>query len=57
MPALHTIRETLVRQAREQGVSLIVMGSYKHSRTREILFGGTTRYVIQHAGCVVLMAN
>ena len=57
VPILHTIRETLVRQAREQGVSLIVMGSYKHSRTREILFGGTTRYVIQHAGCAVLMAN
>lgn len=57
VPALHTIRETLVRQARELGVSLIIMGSYKHSRTREILFGGTTRYVIQHAGCAVLMAN
>ena len=57
VPALHTIRETLVQQARAWGVSLIVMGSYKHSRTREILLGGTTRHVIQHAGCAVLMAN
>ena len=57
VPVLHTVRETLVRQARELGASLIVMGSYKHSRTREILLGGTTRHVIQHAGCAVLMAN
>jgi nucleotide-binding universal stress UspA family protein len=57
VPALHTIRETLVQQAQALGVSLIVMGAYKHSRTREILLGGTTRHVIQHAGCAVLMAD
>jgi nucleotide-binding universal stress UspA family protein len=47
----------LVQQARGLGMSLIVIGSYKHSRTREISFGGTTRHVIQHAGCAILMAN
>ncbi len=57
VPALQTVRETLVQQARELGASLIIMGAYKHSRTREILLGGTTRYVIQHAGCAVLMAS
>lgn len=57
VPALYTIRETLVQQAWALGASLIVMGAYKHSRTREILLGGTTRHVIQHAGCAVLMAS
>ena len=57
VPALHTVRHTLVQQAQELGASLIIMGAYKHSRTREILLGGTTRYVIQHAGCAVLMVN
>lgn len=56
-PAIRTVRETLVQQARELETSLIVMGACKHSRAREILLGGTTRYVIQHAGCAVLMLN
>ena len=56
-PAFRTVRETLVQQARELEASLNVMGAYKHSRAREILLGGTTRYVIQHAGCAVLMVN
>ena len=57
VPALHTVRETLVQQARKLEASLIVMGAYEHSRAQEILLGGTTRYVIQHAGCAVLMVD
>lgn len=57
VPALHTVRKTLVQQARKLEASMIIMGAYKHSRSREILLGGTTRYVIQHAGCAVLMVN
>ncbi len=57
VPVLRTVRETLVQQARELEASLIIMGAYKHNRTREILLGGTTRYVIQHAGCAVLMTH
>ena len=56
-PAFRTVRETLVRQARELDASLIVMGAYKHSRARQILLGGMTRHVIRHAGCAVLMVN
>ena len=56
-PAFRTVRETLVRQARELEASLIIMGADKHSRAREILLGGMTRHVIQHAGCAVLMVN
>ena len=57
VPVLHTVRETLVQQARELEATLIVMGAYEHSRAQEILLGGTTRYVIQHAGCAVLMVD
>lgn len=56
-PAFRTVRETLVREVRKLGASLIVMGAYKHSRAREILLGGTTRHLIQHAGCAALMVN
>ena len=56
-PVLHTVRRTLVQQATELSASLIIMGAYNHSRSREILLGGATRYVIQHAGCAVLMVD
>ena len=56
-PAVRTVRQTLVQKALELGVSLIVMGAYEHSRAREILLGGTTQYVIQHAHCPVLMTS
>ena len=56
-PALHSARETLVQTAHEIDASLIVMGAYKHSRAQEILLGGTTRHVVEHARCAVLMAH
>ena len=55
--AFRTVRETLVRKSQELGVSLIIMGAYKHSRTHELLLGGTTRYVLKQAGCAVLMVS
>ena len=36
---------------------LIVMGGYGHSRTREVLFGGATRGVLQSMTVPVLMSH
>ena len=36
---------------------LLVMGGYGHSRIREMILGGVTRYVLTHAGLPVLMAH
>ena len=55
--ALHTIGHTILKEAESWEASLIIMGAYEHSRGREIMFGGTTRYVIAHAKCPVLMAR
>lgn len=41
----------------ESGADLIVMGCYGHSRFREILLGGVTRSMLQHAPVPVLMAH
>lgn len=57
VPTVHTLRHALVEKAQEVKASLIIMGAYKHSRSREMLLGGTTRYVIHHAGCAVLMVD
>ena len=53
----HTVGHTLLAEAAAWNASLIIMGAYDHSRGREIVFGGTTRFVIGHAGCPVLTAK
>jgi nucleotide-binding universal stress UspA family protein len=42
----HTVEEALDRAAEALGADLVVMGAYGHSRVRETLFGGVTRYAI-----------
>jgi nucleotide-binding universal stress UspA family protein len=42
--------------AREMEAGLIVMGAYGHSRLTEMLFGSTTREVLENAQCPVLLA-
>jgi len=37
--------------------SLLVMGAYQHSRTREYVFGGMTRRVLHGATIPVLLAH
>ncbi|MGF1640108.1 MAG: universal stress protein [Rhodospirillales bacterium] len=39
------------------GVDLLVMGAYTHSRWRELILGGTTRHVLEHASMSLLMAH
>jgi len=33
------------------------MGGYGHSRVREMLFGGTTRHILDHTNAPVLLAH
>lgn len=47
----------LLRLTADSGAHLLVMGGYSHSRTREWIFGGTTRRVLQHMQVPVLMAH
>jgi nucleotide-binding universal stress UspA family protein len=49
--------EILLDQARELGSDMLVMGAYTHSRLRQIIFGGTTRYVMENADIPVLLAH
>jgi nucleotide-binding universal stress UspA family protein len=47
----------IAKHAEEIGAGLIVMGAYGHSRLRELLFGSTTRDVLEAAKCPVLLAG
>lgn len=44
-----TIEEAIEREAGEMGADWIVMGAYGHSRMRETLLGGVTRYMLDSA--------
>ncbi len=51
------VGHVLMKRAREAGAELIVMGAYDHSRLREIVFGGTTRTLVEQRDLAVLMAH
>lgn len=56
-PGGKTVSEALLGEAKGMGASLLVMGGYHHSRTREAVFGGTTRQIISHVQLPVLLAH
>ncbi|MDE2149760.1 MAG: universal stress protein [Gammaproteobacteria bacterium] len=47
----------LLEEAQRLGAGLLVMGAYGHGRARQLIFGGTTRHVIDHARLDVLLAH
>ena len=53
----HPIGEVMLEQASDTGCDLLVMGGYGHSRIRELLFGGVTRFIISHSTVPVLLAH
>ncbi|CAO3427277.1 COG0589: Universal stress protein UspA and related nucleotide-binding proteins [Azospirillum doebereinerae] len=56
-PGSEPVGETVTKKAAELGADLLVMGGYGHSRMREMILGGVTRYVLNHAGLPVLMVH
>lgn len=51
------ISDILLRHATDVDANLVVMGAYSHSRFREAVFGGATRYMLEEARLPVLMAH
>ena len=45
----------LLSAAAEFGADMLAMGAYSHSRLRQLLLGGVTRHVLEHAALPVLM--
>lgn len=56
-PGLDGAGAALLGEAHRVGATLLVMGGYGHSRFREWVLGGATRYVLTHADIAVLMAR
>ena len=49
--------QIMERAVREKNADLLVLGAFSHSRLREIIFGGTTRSIIENPPCLALMAR
>jgi nucleotide-binding universal stress UspA family protein len=47
--------ETIARYAEEAGIDLIVIGTHARSVMKRILLGSTSKAVLEHAPCPVLM--
>ena len=45
----------LLAAANEFACDLLVMGAYSHSRLRQLILGGVTRHVLEHATVPLMM--
>lgn len=53
----NTVGECIEKRATETGVDLVVMGAYGHTRLRQRIFGGTTRYMLEQKNLPVFLAH
>lgn len=53
----NAVGKVLMDKAASLDCDLLIMGGYGHSRMREMILGGVTRYVFGHPGVPVLMAH
>ncbi len=51
------IGDVLLTKANDLGADLLVSGAYGHSRLREYLFGGVTRYLLDNMTMPILMSH
>jgi nucleotide-binding universal stress UspA family protein len=49
--------KAVLAKAHELGADLLVMGAYAHSPLREMILGGMTRYLLEHADLPLLMRH
>ena len=54
---LPRISDVMLRHAQDTEADMVVMGAYGHSRFREAVFGGATRYMLEQAELPVFMAH
>ncbi|KAA5606629.1 universal stress protein [Roseospira marina] len=51
------VGRTLLGHCADTGTDLLVMGAYTHSRLRQLIMGGVTRYILDHADIPVLLTH
>jgi nucleotide-binding universal stress UspA family protein len=51
------VRDILLAEAAAMAADLLVIGAYSRSRMRQVVFGGVTEHMLDHAEIPVLMAT
>lgn len=51
------VGDELLSRVADDNIDLVVMGAYGHSRFRELVLGGATRFLLQHMTVPVLMSH
>lgn len=52
-----TTGQAVLATASSLGCDLLIKGAYTQSRLRQMIFGGTTQHILEHAGLPVLLAH
>lgn len=52
-----SVGQTILSEAEQAGADMLVMGAYGHSRLREMVLGGVTRYTLNHATIPMLLSH
>ena len=55
LPIDNIVGAGLLAAANEFACDLLVMGAYSHSRLRQLILGGVTRHVLEHANVPLIM--
>ena len=56
-PDYRSVGEVLLAQASAINADLLVMGAFSHSRLRQLILGGVTKFVFEQSPLPVLMAH
>lgn len=57
IPGAHNTGESLWNEVRARGADLLVMGAYTHSRLRQLILGGVTRYMLHNATIPLFLSH
>ena len=53
----HHVGDTLLHEAKSAGADSLLIGAYGQSRLRELVMGGVTRHIVDHADMPVFMTH
>ena len=53
----NTPGEALLKNAKDGNYELIVAGAFGHKGFKELMFGGTTKYILEHTNIPIFMSN
>ena len=58
LPAnMNSAGEAILKCCKEEGVEFLVVGGFSHARSRQLVFGGVTKYLLVNSSVITVMAH